>query len=213
MFDLDGTLLDTLEDLADSGNAALEELGFPAHPVEAYRYFVGDGIDELMRRLLPPEEANNRLLGAELRAKYVAQYNNRWHVKTKPYGSIIDALEKIKQRGYSLSVFSNKPDDFTRNCIAHFFEDKTFSAIRGGRPDTPRKPSPVGAMAILQELHLSPQNVIYVGDTSTDMQTAHAGGFYSVGVTWGFRDRAELEANSARAIIDYPLQLLDFANY
>ncbi len=210
MFDLDGTLLFTLEDLADSGNAALEELGFPIHPVEAYRYFVGDGIDELMRRLLPPEESSNHDMGVLLREKYVQQYNRRWSVKTRPYNGIAEMLQGLKSKGLTLSVFSNKPDDFTHNCINHFFPEGTFAAIRGGRPETPRKPSPAGALAILEQLKIAPEQVIYVGDTSTDMQTAHAGHFFAVGVTWGFRDRQELEANKADAVIDKPQELLSY---
>lgn len=209
MFDLDGTLLNTLEDLADSGNAALEELGLPVHPVECYRYFVGNGVHELMKRLLPPEEVNNIELGKILLSKYTAQYNNRWHNKTQPYDGMVKALHELKAAGASLSVFSNKPDDFTKSCIYHFFGESLFSAVRGGRDDTPRKPAPDGAFAILDQLGIKPEAVLYVGDTATDMQTAHAAGFFAIGVTWGFRTREELEENNANAIIDAPAETLN----
>ena len=209
MFDLDGTLLNTLEDLADSGNAALEELGLPVHPVECYRYFVGNGVHELMKRLLPPEEINNIELGKTLLSKYTAQYNNRWHSKTRPYDGMVEALNELKAAGATLSVFSNKPDEFTKSCIYHFFGENLFSAVRGGRDDTPRKPAPDGAFAILNQLGVKPESVLYVGDTATDMQTAHAAGFFAIGVTWGFRTREELEENKANAIIDAPSEILN----
>lgn len=209
MFDLDGTLLNTLEDLADSANAALQELGLPVHPMDAYRYFVGNGVHELMRRLLPASEAHNLELGKTLLAKYTAEYNNRWHNKTRPYPGIVDLLKQLKQNGLTLSVFSNKPDEFTNKCIRHFFGDDLFSVVRGGRDDTPRKPAPDGAFAILETLNVNPESVLYVGDTATDMQTAHAGGFFAVGVLWGFRTREELEENNADAIVDKPLEILE----
>ena len=212
MFDLDGTLLNTLEDLADSGNAALKELGLPVHPVECYRYFVGNGVHELMKRLLPLEELNNIELGKILLSKYTAQYNNRWICKTRPYDGMVETLHGLKAAGATLSVFSNKPDEFTKSCIYHFFGDNLFSAVRGGRDDTPRKPDPDGALAILKQIGVKPESVLYVGDTSTDMQTAHAAGFFAIGVTWGFRTRAELEKNNANAIIDAPSEILNLLN-
>lgn len=212
MFDLDGTLLNTLEDLADSGNSALEELGLPVHPVECYRYFVGNGVYELMKRLLPPEELNNLELGKTLLSKYTAQYNNRWHNKTRPYDGMVEALHELKAAGATLSVFSNKPDEFTKSCIHHFFGDNLFSAVRGGRDDTPRKPAPDGALAILNQLNVNPEEVLYVGDTATDMQTAHAAGFFAIGVTWGFRTRAELEENHANAIVNVPMEICTLLN-
>ena len=106
------------------------------------RYFVGNGVHELMRRLLPASEAHNLELGKTLLAKYTAEYNNRWHNKTRPYPGIVDLLKQLKQNGLTLSVFSNKPDEFTNKCIRHFFGDELFSVVRGGRDDTPRKPAP-----------------------------------------------------------------------
>lgn len=209
MFDLDGTLLNTLEDLADSANAALKELGLPVHPVDCFRYFVGNGVHELMKRLLPPEELNNIELGKTLLAKYTAQYNNRWHNKTRPYDGIVEALHELKAAGATLSVFSNKPDEFTKSCIYHFFGKNLFSAVRGGRDDTPRKPAPDGAFAILNQLGVKPESVLYVGDTATDMQTAHAAGFFAIGVTWGFRTREELEENNANAIVETPAEIVN----
>ena len=129
MFDLDGTLLNTLEDLADSGNAALKELGLPVHPVECYRYFVGNGVHELMKRLLPPEELNNIELGKKLLAKYTAQYNNRWHNKTRPYDGMVEALHELKAAGATLYPTSSPKTVFItfleKICFLPFAEVET----------------------------------------------------------------------------------------
>lgn len=210
MFDLDGTLLNTLPDLADSGNAALSQMGYPVHPVDCYRYFVGNGMEELIKRLLPENCKGDLELGKQLLTLYSGEYHNRWHNKTTPYPGIVETLTELRNKGFSLSVFSNKPDEFTQNCISHFFPEGTFEIVRGFRSGIARKPSPEGALAILDELKLTPDQVYYVGDTCTDMETAHAAGFYSIGVEWGFRDYEELNASGAKAIIQRPEQLLEF---
>ena len=210
MFDLDGTLLNTLPDLADSGNEALTQMGFPVHPVDCYRYFVGNGMEELIKRLLPESCKGNLELGAKLLRLYTDEYHRRWDKKTKPYEGMPETLAQLKQKGFTLSVFSNKPDEFTQNCIRHFFPEGTFAIVRGFRQGVPRKPAPDGALSILEELKLTPDQVYYVGDTCTDMETAHAAGFYAIGVEWGFRDYDELKRNNADAIIQNPSQLLTF---
>lgn len=207
IFDLDGTLLDTLEDLADSGNAMLESCGFPTHPVDDYRIFVGDGVRVLMERILP-EEARVEPVISECMMVYRDAYLKRWNAKTRPYDGIPELLDQITERGLKLAVLSNKPDDFTKKCIEKFVGDWPWQVIRGMREGVPKKPDPAGALAIVEQLGVAPEACVYLGDTNVDMRTAEAAGFHAVGVLWGFRERAELEAAGARTLIDRPEQLL-----
>jgi phosphoglycolate phosphatase len=208
LFDLDGTLLNTLEDLADSMNAVLRGHGFPEHPVDAYRYFVGEGTEELVRRTLPSDA-----LGAELMHRYLldleAEYGRRWAIKTRPYPGIPEMLDALEAQGLPKAVLSNKPDPFTRLTVARLLDPWRFHPVRGARPGVPRKPDPTGALAIAAELGTAPAACLYVGDTSTDMQTATAAGMYPVGATWGFRPAEELTDSGARRLIDHPAHLLE----
>lgn len=208
VFDLDGTLLDTLDDIADAANAALEELGHPTHPTAAYRYFVGEGMEMLIRRILPeaaraPEEIT---AGVEVLRR---QYDRRWDHKTRPYAGVPELLDALAARGLPLAVLSNKPDDFTRLTVGRLLARWDFAAVHGMRPDTPRKPDPAGALAVARALGLPPARFLYLGDTATDMQTATAAGMKALGATWGFRPADELLAAGADALVDRPSQLLD----
>lgn len=207
LFDLDGTLLDSLEDLADSMNAVLHRQRYPEHPVEAYKYFVGDGIEALARRALPEAHRDEEAIAACVR-EMRQEYGNRWDKKTRPYPGIPELLDELSRRGVKMTVFSNKPDETTRVMVARLLPRWRFERVRGERPGTPRKPDPAGALEIARELGLSPEEFLYVGDTDTDMKTALAAGMFPVGVLWGFRDAGELEAHGARAIIKRPLDLL-----
>jgi len=208
IFDLDGTLLNTLADLADSGNAALGALGLPQHPQDAYRFFVGLGIEELVRRMLPearrdPETiaAANKIIGEE--------YKRRWKDKTRPYPGILELLDALRQRGLPVCVLSNKPQPYTDLTIEAFFPGWPFTIVRGARPEVPNKPHPAGALAIAAELGLAPGSIAFVGDSATDMKTARGAGMLPVGVLWGFRDEKELTSNGAQHIISQPDGLLD----
>ena len=207
IFDLDGTLLDTLDDLADSGNAALAALSLPQHPRDAYRLFVGLGVGELVRRMLPEtrrDEASLKSAGALL----IAEYKRRWNVKTRPYPGVADLLEALRALGLPLCVLSNKPQDYTDLTVREFFPGFPFAHVRGARPDVPNKPHPAGALALAQELALAPGSIAFVGDSSTDMKTARGAGMLPVGVLWGFRDEAELLENGARHLLAAPMDLL-----
>lgn len=208
IFDLDGTLLDTLEDLADSMNRALAERGFPERPVDAYRYFVGDGMMNLARRASPPGTGDD--VAAELVEAMADIYGNNWAVKTKPYAGIPAMLEECKRRGLGLAVLSNKPDAFTQVMIRHYFPENTFAQVFGARDAVPRKPDPAGALEIAQNLGLPPSAFLYFGDTNTDMRTGLAAGMFTVGVTWGFRPVEELRGAGAQAIIDRPEEIIGF---
>lgn len=207
IFDLDGTLLDTLADLADSGNAALAALGLPPHPDDAYRYFVGLGIEELVRRMLPEDKRDPATL-KEATALTAGEYKRRWKDKTRPYDGIPELLADLRLRGLPVCVLSNKPQVYTDLTVEAFFPGRPFTHVRGARPEVPNKPHPAGALALAQELGLSPGSIVFVGDTATDMKTARGAGMLPVGVLWGFRDEAELKENGALRIIAQPMELL-----
>lgn len=207
IFDLDGTLLDSLADLAESMNAVLNSLGVPPHAVEAYRYFVGDGIEKLAARVLPVQNRE-----AENVARCVAgmrrEYGRRWHEKSRPYPGIEELLASLAARRVRMAILSNKPHDFTREIVAHFFARHSFALVLGAQEDLPVKPDPRGALRIATALALAPDDLLYLGDTDTDMRTATAAGMHAVGVLWGFRSAKELAASGACLTISHPRQLL-----
>lgn len=201
--DLDGTLLDTLEDLADSVNAVLAEQGFPVHPTEAYRYFVGDGAAVLIGRVLPEGHRDGIIQNVCLR-RFREEYALRWKNKTLPYDGIVPMLATMQKLGMKLAVLSNKPHDATELCVRELLPGIRFDAVVGQTDGRPKKPDPAGALAIAQQLGVLPQEVLYLGDTSTDMKTAVAAGMYPVGVLWGFRTADELKAHGAKTLIARP---------
>ena len=207
IFDLDGTLLDTLGDIADSMNAVLTRMGYPTHPIADYRYFVGDGVDMLIRRVLPPDraETDDRVTAGRLMRE---EYGNRWSVRTRPFPGMGEMLTNLAARGLKLAVLSNKDDHFTRQIIAHYFPAGTFAAVAGSKPGIPRKPDPTAALDIARRLEAAPGACLYLGDTNTDMQTAKSAGMFAVGVLWGYRPRAELEASGARRVVSRPADVM-----
>jgi phosphoglycolate phosphatase len=208
IFDLDGTLLDTLEDLADSMNAVLEQQGYPAHPSSAYRYFVGDGVEMLVRRCLPEREWSTDQISRYVDAME-EEYSRRWDVKTRPYPGIPELLDSLEERNFPKGIFSNKPDGFTQLTVEKLLSTWNFHPVKGALPDIPRKPDPTGALAVAAQLDVDPADCLYLGDTNTDMKTALAAGMYPLGATWGFRPAAELQASGARRLLDHPMELLD----
>lgn len=207
LFDLDGTLLDTLRDIADSCNAALARHGFPAHPVDAYRYFVGDGVPVLIQRVLPKESQGPELRDAII-ATYREEYHRRWNATTRPYPGIPELLDRLGERSILLTVLSNKPHDFTLRCVEEFLPEWKFAMVLGASPAHPTKPDPSAALHIAQSLGLPVSEFLYLGDTATDMQTAVASGMLPVGVAWGFRPVEELRSAGAQRIITTPLETL-----
>ena len=206
LFDLDGTLLDTLEDLADSVNAVLKNRGYPGHPPDAYKTFVGDGAGKLLRLAIPDVKIDEKTI-EELDAEMREEYKRRWYVKTKPYDGVCDMLSVLADRGVKLSVLSNKGDDFTKLCVGRFLGDFPFEMIVGVSPAVPLKPDPTGAKKISRELDIPAEQFLYLGDTNTDMQTAVAAGMYPVGALWGFRTALELTENGAKTLLDHPSKL------
>jgi phosphoglycolate phosphatase len=207
LFDLDGTLLNTLDDLADSANGALRRLGFPEHPVESYKHFIGDGIENLVRRAVPEDRRDAATL-AQCMELTRQQYAERWAEKTRPYKGIAELLDALTVRRVPMAVLSNKPDEFTRLCVERLLAGWRFEVVLGACPSLPRKPDPAGACQIAQSLGLEPKEMIYLGDTATDMKTAVAAGMFPVGALWGFRTGEELTAHGARVLLQEPLDLL-----
>lgn len=209
IFDLDGTLLDTLDDLADSGNEMLASEGFPTHPVDAYRIFVGDGVRSLMERILPAEALTEATI-EKCMGVYRDAYQRRWNAKTKTYAGIPEMLDGLVERGIRLTVLSNKPHDFTQQCIQEFVGDWPWEIVFGMRDGVPKKPDPAGALQILETLEVAPQNCLYLGDTDTDMKTAKGADLFAVGVLWGFRPKEELEEHGADLLLTEPGEMLGF---
>ncbi len=212
LFDLDGTLLNTLDDLANTANRVLADKGFPTHPLDAYRYFVGEGAAKLIVRALPPEKRHDdRCIQACIEAFY-EDYDLNWNVSTHPYKGIPAMLDALSVRKIKLAVLSNKPDKFTQKCVGEFLSKWSFEAVFGLRENVPRKPDPIGALEVATLLDLPPSRFIYVGDTSIDMLTANAAGMFAVGVEWGFRPADELKAAGAKLIIGHPSAILNLLN-
>jgi phosphoglycolate phosphatase len=209
IFDLDGTLLDTLADIGSTANETLVAEGFAPHALEKYKRFIGDGIETLFARALPPEAVSPALVERCV-STYRGIYERRWNDQARPYAGVEALLDELSQRGVPMAVLSNKSHPFTLRCVKHFFPHTSFACVLGQRSGVPIKPHPAGAIEILHQWQLSPSQVVYVGDTSTDMQTAVAAKLFPVGVLWGFRERDELLQNGAQAIIAHPRELLTY---
>jgi phosphoglycolate phosphatase len=207
LFDLDGTLLDTIEDLANSMNSVLAGLGFPIHDVEAYKRFVGDGMEVLVHRALPEGCRDQETLAKSVGAMR-EEYGRRWAERTRPYDGIPELLDALMARGIRMAVLSNKPDDFTKMTISKMLSRWEFELVLGVRPGGAKKPDPQGALEIAEQLGIPPREFLYLGDTNTDMRTAVAAGMYPVGALWGFRTAEELSGSGARLLIERPMDLL-----
>lgn len=206
MFDLDGTLADTLADIAAGGNHALAALGRPTFPVERYRYLAGQGAPWLIEQALGPDHQHLAAQGLTLLKSYQMKHGLD---HTTLYPGIAELLDVLTQRGIRLALLSNKPDPATQEANRRLLGRWKFDAVEGHRADGPLKPDPAGALAIARRLNIPPDRWLYLGDTRVDMLTACAAGMYAVGVLWGFREEAELRESGARKIISHPLQLLD----
>jgi phosphoglycolate phosphatase len=207
LFDLDGTLLDTLDDLATAANRVLAAQSLPVHPVAAYRSFVGDGVRVLVERILPPALRSAQKIDETVTA-FIEEYGRNWHVRTVPYPGIAAMLDQLIALGLRLTILSNKPDAFTRLCVERLLPQWRFDPLLGQRPGVPKKPDPAGALEIATLLGLEPAEILYVGDSSVDMRTARSAGMDGVGVLWGFRDAEELQAAGAWRLIAQPLDLV-----
>jgi phosphoglycolate phosphatase len=209
IFDLDGTLLDTLEDISDAANFVLRQHGFVEHAVERYRDFVGEGVQTLLWRILPEEHRNPENLQSCMETMKRA-YLNHLNVKTTIYEGIPELLDELKRLGLKRAVLSNKPDDLTKQCVRHYFGKNMFEPVIGQKADLPRKPDPTAARMIAEEWKCEASRICFLGDTSTDMNTAASAGMRPIGVLWGFRARQELIQAGAIRCLSHPHDFLDF---
>jgi len=208
LFDLDGTLLDTIEDLADSMNLTLSRMGFGTHDVAAYKGFVGDGVEALAERALPPEHRDPQTVARCVQG-HRDEYARRWMNKTRPYDGVGTLLEALTRLGIKRAVLSNKPNDATKFLVAKLLGDWDFDVVRGALDGVEKKPDPAGAIQVASELAISPSHFLYVGDTNTDMRTANGAGMFAVGALWGFRTAEELTASGAKVLLEKPTDLLN----
>lgn len=208
IFDLDGTLLDTIADLAAAANHALQKAGFPVYDTETIRTFVGNGISKLLERALP-EGARTAENVERLRTDFVPYYDAHNAEQSKPYPGVAALLLWLQERGMMLAVASNKYQAATEKLVAHYFPAIRFVKVMGQREGVPVKPDPTIVFDIMEAAGVGKEDVLYVGDSGVDMQTAHNAGVDAVAVSWGFRPRTELEAFRPLAIIDRAEELAD----
>lgn len=206
LFDLDGTLLDTLEDIARAANHVLVARGFPVHPVEAYRLFIGDGSRMLMHRALPPEMQNPGTVEACTR-DFLEAYDANLAVSTRPFQGVEELLDFLEGGGIRLAVLSNKAHAFTVKCVARFFPSNAFEVVLGQQDGLPLKPDPAGAVRVARMMNLEPGQFLYAGDSATDMKAARGAGMFAVGVLWGLRGEAELRAAGAHVLVSGPAEI------
>ncbi|MBD5545117.1 MAG: HAD family hydrolase [Lachnospiraceae bacterium] len=210
IFDLDGTLTDSLKSIQYCTNLTMREFGYAPLPLEPFRYFVGDGANELVKRALKAsgDQELAHYEKAMERYRHIFQENCMYEVK--PYEGILELLHALKERGMLLAVNSNKPQEGTVDVIQQVFGADCFQMLVGQIPGRERKPSPAGIFHIADTLGVAMEEIIYVGDTCTDMKTGKNAGVFTVGVLWGFRDRQELEENKADVIIEKPMELMEY---
>lgn len=209
LFDLDGTLINSIDDLADSTNYALQQCGLPLHTVDEYKYFVGNSVDPLIRRALPEEEKENQELFDRVKKIYLSYYAAHSKDKTRPYPGISDLLSRCNKAGVLVAVVSNKPDDITADVVRYYFPQIHFAATMGPKEGIPKKPDPAGVREVLRITGIALEDALYVGDTWVDMQTAQNSGVQSCGVLWGFRTRQELVENHADFIAANAVELAE----
>lgn len=206
VFDLDGTLLDTLADIASALNTVLAERGWPTHDDAAVATFVGDGLPMLMRRALPVDRVDAELDGCVVRLREV--YGRGWGERTRPFPGVPALLDALTERALPRAILSNKPHEHTVPIVEALLADWRFDPLWGARPRYPHKPDPASALALAEALGRAPRECVFVGDTAVDMHTARAAGMTAVGVRWGLRSTDELRAAGAAVILESPLDLL-----
>lgn len=207
VFDMDGTLLDTLHDLADAMNRVLVRHGLPVHPAGDYRHFVGSGARELVRRTVPADRREPEFLQLCLQ-DFLQEYEAGWQVRTKLYDGIADLLDQLVARHIPLAVLTNKPQDFAQLCMDRYLGAWPFALVLGQVPGVPVKPDPAGPQQVIAQFGVAPAEILYLGDTDVDMLTAVNAGMYPVGVLWGFRSEHELTAAGAKTLLRHPLDLM-----
>lgn len=208
IFDLDGTLINTLEEIATAGNNALERLGYARHGIDEYRRFVGNGAIKLAWRILPENKQTNE--NFELIYPLLAEeFGRLLNSIAKPYAGMVEALKVLAEKGIKCAVLSNKPDELTKKVIGQLLPDSEFFVVRGAIDGVPLKPEPYSCLEIAKAAGISPEHVIYLGDSDVDVFTARNAGMIPVGAGWGFRGFDELEKAGAEIVLESPLDLLN----
>lgn len=210
IFDLDGTLSDSIYSIKYCGDKALAKVGYGPFDVEQYKYFVGDGAANLIKRALVAGGDSELTHFEEAFAEYKIIFKENCMYEVKPYEGIRELLATLKERGVRLAVLSNKPHAETINVVEALFGKGYFDVLQGQKDTVAIKPSPEGVFQILEQLNLQAADILYLGDTATDMKTGKSAGAFTVGALWGFRKREELEGSHADAIIAHPLELLNY---
>lgn len=209
IFDLDGTLLNTIADLAAATNYALTQFGYPTHPTDAYRFFVGNGINKLFERALPEQERTLENV-IRIRSKFVPYYNIHNADLSRPYPGIEELLNLLQQHHLQLAVASNKYQEATAKLIGQYFPDIHFTAVFGQRDNVPTKPDPQVVNEIIQMAGVSKEEVVYIGDSGVDMQTGCNAGVTTIGACWGFRPKSELEEFHPDLLAEKPEDISHF---
>jgi len=212
VFDLDGTLLNTIEDISYCLNSVLDEHGYPTHSLDRCRQMVGFGMRVLIKKAVP-EEAHDEAITEPLLKEMQACYAEHWNERSRPYDGIDTLLNAIDELGLKKAVLSNKPDRFTRQCTEELLAPWTFDAIMGFREEIPAKPDPQGALRVADMLGVSPSSILYVGDSGVDMETAVAAGMYPLGVLWGYRPAEDLLATGARHLVSTPEEIIPLLSF
>lgn len=207
IFDLDGTLLNTIEDLANACNYALTNLGYETHEVEKYKTFVGNGRYKLVERMLPKDHKGIEDIEKALNL-FDSYYEKHMIDMTKPYDGIMDLLDCLINKGINIAVVSNKPHEFTTEVVKNYFGDR-FEVVYGHKKNTKEKPDPWAVLEVIEEFKVNKDECLYVGDSEIDINTAKNAGVKSVGVEWGFRGKGELESAGANYIVNKPEQILE----
>lgn len=209
IFDLDGTLLDTLEDVISTLNAVLDMHHYPTHSLDEGRYLVGHGMRELVRKALPENIVTEGLIDLLLK-DLMEHYKTTWNRNSRPYDGIDSMLDEISRKGLKKAILSNKADRFTQLCAKELLSGWTFDVVMGHHDAIPHKPDPAGALLVAEMLEYAPNEILYVGDSGIDMLTASRAGMYPLGVLWGFRPADELLENGAKTLVDKPEEISKF---
>lgn len=209
IFDLDGTLLDTLEDIAFAANETLLQLGLTQHPTQSYKQFLGKGMDNLVRRFLPSDPEDQLVLKAS--SIFQTVYRANCNKKSRIYDGIVPMLNTLHDHNIQLAVLSNKPHQYTELCIQHYFASIPFRLVFGHRQGKGKKPDPETALEILSILGTDAQKTLFIGDSAEDIQTGKAAGTKTIGVSWGFRSIDELRHNKADLIVSDPQEISRYA--
>jgi phosphoglycolate phosphatase len=209
LFDLDGTLLNTLQDVADAVNKGLAGLGFPRHRVETYKTLIGEGRDVLVHRALPAN-CQDDATALKLLNLVNAEYQIHWADNTRPYPGIPELLDALTAKAVKIAVLSNKADDLTNMCVTKLLSQWRFTQVAGAKPSVPNKPDPTAALQIARQIGISPAQFIYLGDSDIDMNTANKAGMFAIGAGWGFRSEQELLGAGAKAVIKHPDELVKY---